>query len=151
LTRFAHPQKPLDMLSGVELAKHFVQIQIGGDHAFFQGVCKAVLERDREAKPTAEDVPTVKEQLGAIVDLLFVAEHTDGFGAWREHILATPWPVLVERSGVAEAVIREIAELYMRANAVIACWAMGLTQHKHAVVTIQEIVNLMLLRGNVGR
>jgi molybdopterin-dependent oxidoreductase alpha subunit len=152
LTRFAHPQKPLDF-GGVELAKHFVQIQIGGDHAFFQGVCKAVLERDAEAasRRANELVPTRKQDLAEVLDLLFVAEKTDGFGAWRKHVLATPWSLLVERSGVAEETMRQIADLYIASKAVIACWAMGLTQHKHAVVTIQEIVNLMLLRGNVGR
>lgn len=154
LTRFAHPQKPLDLLGGVELAKHFVQIPIGGDHAFFTGVCKAVVEADLEAaaiRAAAPDVPTVAKALGDIIDLTFIAKHTEGFGAWREHLLALPWPVLVERAGVDEATIRRIADLYVRANAAIACWAMGLTQHKHAVATIQEIVNLMLLRGNIGR
>jgi molybdopterin-dependent oxidoreductase alpha subunit len=153
LTKFSHPQKPLDVLSGVEIAKHFVQVQIGGDHAFFQGVCKAVLERDRDAASAraGELVPTAKQELADVVDLLFIAEKTDGFGKWREHVLATPWALLVERSGVDEATMRRIAELYIGSKAAIACWAMGLTQHKHAVVTIEEIVNLMLLRGNVGR
>jgi molybdopterin-dependent oxidoreductase alpha subunit len=155
LTRFSHPQKPLDVFGGVALAKHFVQIPIGGDHALFLAMGKAVLERDiaaGEARAAAEDKPTVPAKpVGAIVDLMFIAGHTDGFAAWREHALATPWPLLVERSGVAEETIRKLADLYIDAKAVIACWAMGLTQHKHAVVTIQEIVNLMLLRGNVGR
>ncbi|HEU0034232.1 MAG TPA: FdhF/YdeP family oxidoreductase [Kofleriaceae bacterium] len=155
LTRFSHPQKPLDLLGGVELAKHFVQIQIGGDHAFFLGLCKAVLERDRDLakdKTLASELPTTGEgELGTTLDLLFIGQYTEGFQAWRTHVLGLPWSLLVERSGVAEATIREIAELYMRSKATIACWAMGLTQHKHAVATIQEIVNLMLLRGNVGR
>jgi molybdopterin-dependent oxidoreductase alpha subunit len=151
LTRFAHPQKPLDMLAGTELAKHFIQVQIGGDQAFFLGLSKAVLERDGAAARAREDVPTVKEPLGAIVDLLFIAEYTDGFSAWRDHVLGLSWSTLVEQSGVPEATIREIADLYIASHAVIACWAMGLTQHKHSVQTIQEIVNFMLLRGNVGR
>ena len=154
LTRFSHPQKPLDLLGGVELAKHFVQIQIGGDHAFFLGVCKAVLERDQElAKDRAapSDRPTAVAELGSTIDLLFIGQYTEGFQPWRAHVLAMEWATLVERSGVSEDAIRNIAELYMRSKAVIACWAMGLTQHKHAVVTIQEVVNLMLLRGNVGR
>ncbi len=154
LTRFAHPQKPLEMFGGVELAKHFVQIQIGGDHAFFLGLCKAVLERDRElAKDRAapSDRPTAVAELGSTLDLMFIGQYTEGFQPWREHVVTLDWSMLVERSGVSEATIREIAELYMGARAVIACWAMGLTQHKHAVVTIQELVNLMLLRGNVGR
>jgi molybdopterin-dependent oxidoreductase alpha subunit len=132
LSKFSHPQRPLDLLHGVTLSKHFVQVQIGGDQAFFLGIGKAVLER------------------GAI-DHEFLAAHTTGFEAWRAHAEATPWTAIVESSGVDEAQIRAIAELYVDAKAVIACWAMGLTQHKHAVVTIQEIVNVMLLRGNVGR
>ena len=135
LTRFAHPQKPLDVLAGgVALATHFVQIQIGGDQAFFLGLGKVVLEREPAA-----------------LDGRFLADHTEGFVGWRAHALAVPWDQIVARAGVAEATIREIAELYLASRAAIACWAMGLTQHKHAVATIQEVVNLMLLRGNVGR
>jgi molybdopterin-dependent oxidoreductase alpha subunit len=110
-----------------------------------------VLERDGDAARAREDAPTVKAPLASIVDLLFIAEHTDGFAAWRDHVLAMPWETIVARAGVPEATIREIADLYIASHAVITCWAMGLTQHKHAVATIQEIVNFMLLRGNVGR
>jgi molybdopterin-dependent oxidoreductase alpha subunit len=153
LTRFAHPQKPLDVFGGVPLAKHFVRIQIGGDHAFFQGVCKAVLERDAATKRgKGSEGTTVVERIGGpVLDMLFLGEFTEGYTAWRDHVLATPWQLLVERSGVDRETIEHVAALYIDAKAVIACWAMGLTQHKHAVVTIQEIVNLMLLRGNVGR
>jgi len=155
LSKFSHPQKPLDLFNGgVTLAKHFVQIQIGGDQAFFLGVSKAVIEHDlasqRHGRQSADDISTVTD-LGATLDMLFIGEHTDGFLAWRAHVMATPWSKIVEGSGVDEATIRKIADLYVNAKAVIACWAMGLTQHKHAVPTIQEIVNLMLLRGNVGR
>ena len=155
LSKFSHPQKPLDVLGGVTLAKHFVQVQIGGDHAFFLGVSKAVLERDLAASRTKDQRPSDElstvTDLGDTLDLLFLGDHTDGFVPWRTHVLAMPWSVLVERSGVDQDTIRKIADLYVDAKAVIACWAMGLTQHKHAVVTIQEIVNLMLLRGNIGR
>jgi len=156
LSRFSHPQKPLDLLGGgVPLAKHFVQIQIGGDQAFFLGVGKAVIERDlarqrHNGEPVTEDVSTVTD-LGSILDVMFIGDHTDGFLAYRAHALAMPWTTIVERSGVDEATIRQIADLYVNAKAVIACWAMGLTQHKNSVPTIQEVVNLMLLRGNVGR
>ncbi|MGN6105008.1 MAG: FdhF/YdeP family oxidoreductase [Kofleriaceae bacterium] len=138
LTRFAHPQKPLDLLGGVPLASRFVQIPIGGDHAFFLGVAKAVLERELAAP-------------GSQLDARFLAEHTEGFEAWRDHVLGLPWDTLVERACVEQAEIREIAEIYARSEATIACWAMGLTQHKHAVATIQEIAHLLLLRGNIGR
>ena len=155
LSRFAHPQKPLDLFRGVELAKHFVQIQIGGDLAFFLGLGKAVIELDDEVahtRPAPADRPTAgRGELGDLIDLTFIATHTDNFQAWRDHVRALAWPVLVERSGVSEATMRELAALYAKSKSVITCWAMGLTQHKHAVATIQEIVNLMLLRGNIGR
>jgi molybdopterin-dependent oxidoreductase alpha subunit len=149
LSRFAHPQHPLELFRGVPIAKHFVQIQIGGDQAFFLGLGKAVLERDAETASGRDT--TVKQPLGAVIDSLFVGSHTDNFGAWRDHVLTTSWQFLVERSGVSEATMREIADLYIASKAVIACWAMGLTQHKHSVATIEEVVNFMLLRGNVGR
>ena len=139
LSKFSHPQKPLDVLrGGVALAKHFVPIQIGGDQAFFLGVGKAVLERDVAAA-------------GTVLDRAFLDRHTAGFAAWSAHAAAMPWPQIVARSGVDEPTIRTIAGLYVDAKAVIACWAMGLTQHKNSVAMIQELVNLMLLRGNVGR
>ncbi len=138
LTKFRHPQKPLDLLGGTTLAKHFVQVQIGGDHAFFLGVAKAILERE-EAAP------------GTVVDFDFITRYTTGFSTWAEHVRAQQWADLCAGAGVDEETIRLIADLYVRAGATIACWAMGLTQHKHAVVTIQEIVNVMLLRGNIGR
>jgi len=153
LSKFSHPQKPLDVFGGVALAKHFVQIQIGGDQAFFLGLSKAVIERDLASQrlgASTEDVSTVTD-LGSVLDLMFIGDHTDGFLAWRAHALAIPWITIVERSGVDQVTIRKIADLYVEAKAVIACWAMGLTQHKNAVATIQEVVNLMLLRGNVGR
>ncbi|MEJ7601515.1 MAG: FdhF/YdeP family oxidoreductase [Kofleriaceae bacterium] len=133
LSRFSHPQKMLDVIGGgVSLAKDFVQIQIGGDQAFFLGIAKVVLEQEA-------------------IDAAFLGNFTEGFGSYRAHVEAMPWQAIVTGSGVDEATIRRVAERYIAANSAIACWAMGLTQHKHAVVTIQEIVNVMLLRGNIGR
>jgi molybdopterin-dependent oxidoreductase alpha subunit len=154
LSRFSHPQHPLDLLAGgVPLASEFVQVQIGGDQAFFLGIGKAVLELDAaKAKQTNETaVQTLVSESRTLPDLMFLADKTDNFFAWRDHALATPWTAIVECSGVDEETIRRIAAKYAAANAVIACWAMGITQHKHAVRTIHEIVNVMLLRGNVGR
>ncbi len=133
LSRFSHPQKPLDLLgAGVALATDFIQVPIGGDQALFLGVAKAVLEADA-------------------IDRDFLDHYTTGFDAYRDHVLATPWSLITARSYLDESVIRRLADHYINAEATIACWAMGLTQHKHAVATIQEIVNVMLLRGNVGR
>jgi molybdopterin-dependent oxidoreductase alpha subunit len=132
LGRFAHPQKPLDLFRAVPLAKDFVQVQIGGDLAFVRGVAKATIEA------------------GAI-DHDFVRDRTTGFDAWRDAVAATPWDALERGAGVERDAMQRVADRYARAERTIACWAMGLTQHKDSVATIQEIVNLMLLRGNVGR
>ncbi len=133
LARFAHPQKPLDLLrGGVTLAAEVVQVRIGGDLAFLLGVGKALLA------------------LGAI-DRAFLDEHTTGFDAWADHVRAQDWKTLEDGAGVGRDVMERLAERYAAANNTIACWAMGLTQHPHAVATIQEIVNLLLVRGNLGR
>src|SRR5207302_8446480 len=81
----------------------------------------------------------------------FVDGKTSGFGDLRSAIAAAPWNELVEQSGISRAQIREISEVVMRSKSMIACWAMGLTHQRHAVATIQEIVNLMLLGGHMGR
>ena len=153
LSRFSHPQHPLDLLvGGVPLASEFVQVQIGGDQAFFLGVGKAVLELDAaSATEGGTSAKTVKSEGKTLPDLMFLADKTDNFFAWRDHALATPWSEILECSGVDEETIRRVAEKYANAKATIACWAMGITQHKHAVRTIHEIVNVMLLRGNLGR
>jgi molybdopterin-dependent oxidoreductase alpha subunit len=133
LVRFAHPQKPLDVLrGGVALAREHLPVRIGGDLAFLLGAGKAVVE------------------LGAI-DRDFIDAHTDGYAAWADHVAALDWPALVAGAGVAEDAIRRFAALYAGAERTIVCWAMGLTQHRHAVATIQEIVNLLLVRGNLGK
>lgn len=139
LQRFSHPQKPLDLLrGGVELASDHIAVQIGGDQAFLQGVSKAVFEAE-DARP------------GQVIDHQFLAEHAVGVEALRDYLRSLDWDELAIGAGVSIADIRRVAELYTRSDRVIACWAMGLTQHAHSVAMIQDITNLMLLRGNVGR
>lgn len=139
LVRFAHPQKPLDVLrGGVALAREHVAVRIGGDQALLQGVAKAVLEAE-SARP------------GDVLDHAFLDAHVDGLAAYRAHLAALDWAELEVGAGVARAAMRALAGRYVAAERVIACWAMGLTQHAHAVPMIQELTNLMLLRGNVGR
>src|SRR5580704_11127068 len=139
LTRFKHPKSVLDVLgSGTKIAKHFVQVRLSGDLAFLKGLCKEIVEEDAK-------------QNGTIINHEFVEQKTAGFRQFREAIAAASWDEIVEQSGVARTKIREIAEVVMRSKAMITCWAMGLTQQRHAVATIQEVVNLMLLGGHMGR
>jgi molybdopterin-dependent oxidoreductase alpha subunit len=113
-------------------------VRVNGDVALLQGIMKEMLEEERR-RP------------GRIFDHEFIAAHTDGFAALTESLEAARWEELVEESGVERAQIRAAAEIAWTAKRTIACWAMGLTQHRNAVANIQEVVNLLLLRGNVGR
>jgi molybdopterin-dependent oxidoreductase alpha subunit len=114
-----------------------VQVRIGGDMALIRGVAKAVFE-------AAETHPEV-------LDREFLKRLTKGFDEYRALVEATSWSDLVAGSGIAEPDIRKLAVSYMKSERVIIAWCLGLTQHEHGVDTVREIVNLMLLRGNIGR
>jgi len=139
LVRFRHPQEPLAMLGpGTPIAKHFVQVKLSGDQAFFRGLCKQLLEE-------------AAKRPGEVLNQAFIADRTHGFEEFRRACEAESWDAIIEQSGIAREQIIEIAGIILRSKAMIACWAMGLTQQKHAVATIQEIVNLLLLGGHMGR
>jgi molybdopterin-dependent oxidoreductase alpha subunit len=133
MTRFKHPQHVLGLLgSGTELADLFLQVRINGDVALLQGISKAVFE------------------LGAL-DHDFIKTYTTGFEAFASALRTTGWDEIVAQAGVAKNQIQEAAEIFVESERTIFCWAMGLTQHRNAVANIQEIVNLMLLRGQIGK
>jgi formate dehydrogenase major subunit len=139
LVAFANPQEPQGLLGfGTRLADRFVQLRVGGDVALLQGIAKALLELD-------DAVP------GSVLDREFIAKHTEGFAGWRAALAKRSFDELERGSGIGRAAMRELAELYARSRAVIACWAMGLTQHEHGVANVRELANLLLLRGNLGR
>jgi molybdopterin-dependent oxidoreductase alpha subunit len=139
LNRFKHPQEVLRLIGpGTALNTLFLQVRINGDVALLQGLAKALLERE-DAKP------------GTVVAKAFIEDRTLGFDAWAAHIRAVRWEDVVEGSGVPREQILAAAEILARSERTIYCWAMGLTQHRNAVANIQEIVNLALLRGSVGK
>ena len=139
LVAFANPQEPQGLLGiGTRLADRFVQLRVGGDVALLQGIAKGLLELD-------DAVP------GSVLDREFISEHTEGFAGYRAALAKRSYDELERGSGIGRAVMRELAELYARSRAVIACWAMGLTQHEHGVANVRELVNLLLFRGNIGR
>lgn len=139
LMKFVHPQHPVDMLrGGVELTTLFLPVRINGDVALLKGILKGMLERE-EAKP------------GSVFDHEFIREHTDGYEALVADLKATSWDEVVENSGIAREQIEQAAEICANSKRMICCWAMGLTQHKNAVANIQEVVNLLLLGGHIGR
>jgi molybdopterin-dependent oxidoreductase alpha subunit len=144
LERFQHPQNALEMLTNgsAPLNTAFFRPALGGDMAALRGMAKFLLQWEREAQAKGEP---------AVFDHAFLAEHTDGLDAYLAELDATPWAQIEQQSGLGLAEIEQSARMYRRAERVIICWAMGITQHRHSVPTIQEIVNLQLLRGNLGK
>ncbi|MDN4053875.1 FdhF/YdeP family oxidoreductase [Massilia sp. YIM B02763] len=144
LVSFVNPQSPAEMLSGHETAisTQYHQLKAGGDLAALMGMCKAVIAADDAARTAG----------GArVLDAAFVAEHTHGFDAFAEQARACPWDEIERESGLARAQIEEAAGQYMRSNACMGVYGMGLTQHRNGVQTVNMLVNLLLLRGNIGK
>lgn len=137
---YLHPLKALKTLAGdgVRLSDLWLQPRIGGDLALFKGIMKAMLEIE-DAAP------------GTVFDAEFIAAHTHGFEALARDLRDTGWDEITEASGVARAQIQAAAEIAVKSQATICCWAMGLTQQPSAVATIQQVVNFLLVRGNLGR
>ena len=146
LQEFADPQSATETLTGrgTRLADAYYQVRIGGDFAALLGMAKAVLALD-EASMQAGGPPA------GVLDRAFIAEHTDGFEAFAAQAAAHDWPQLEQASGLTRTQMEEAAQIYAASGATIATWCMGLTQHEYAIETLQTLVNLMLLRGNVGR
>ena len=133
LQRFKHPQQILSVLGpGTELAKLLLQVRINGDVAVLKGISKLIVEADA-------------------LDHQFIQEHTSGYEEFAAALAQTSWDQILQESGVSLAKITEAAEIVKKSKNMIICWAMGLTQHKNAVDNIRELVNLLLLRGNIGR
>ena len=138
---YSNPFKfPIAILGnqGTRLADLHLPVRIGGDMAVLKGIMKVMLERER-AKP------------GSVFDHGFIESKTDGYGDLIRSLDETSWDDIILASGLKRSDIDEAAEMLIAAERVITCWAMGLTQHKSSVATIQDIVNLHLLRGQIGK
>ncbi|ENM5842908.1 FdhF/YdeP family oxidoreductase [Vibrio mimicus] len=144
LERFQNPQHPIEMLSnGSEpTSSAYFRPALGGDMAVFRGMAKFLLQWDRQAQAQG-DAP--------VFDHDFIREHTNGIEEYLSAVEQTSWEHIIQQSGLSLEEIEVLARMYRRAERVVMCWAMGLTQHRHSVFTIQEVVNLQLLRGNVGK
>jgi molybdopterin-dependent oxidoreductase alpha subunit len=141
MSRFKHPQEVFDTLvgRGTQLADLFLQVRINGDVALLQGISKEVLEEDARRGAGA-----------GVLDRAFLASHTGGFAEFAASLGAVGWDDITEGCGIGREQIREAAQVFINSKRTIFCWAMGLTQHRNAVANIQEIVNLLLLRGQIG-
>lgn len=134
LAGFMHPQQAKGMMGiPTALASQFLQVKLNGDQALLKGLSKTLLE-------------------DGTIDNAFIEKHCAGFDEYRAHITALDWAELVRLSGVSKEAIQKAARRAASGSRkVITCWAMGLTQHRNAVATIQEVVNFHLLLGAIGR
>ncbi len=137
---FMHPTQAVRTLlgGGTQLADLFVPVRIGGDVPLLKGVMKELLIEE-EKRP------------GEVFDHEFIGANTEGYEAFVHDLRAESWNRIVAESGIDRGQIRAVAEMVMASPRIIVCWAMGLTQHTNAVSSIQEIVNLLLLRGSIGK
>ena len=138
LLGFAHPQHPKGAINiATPLAGQYLQVKVNGDMAIFRGIAKTIFERDTHTP---------------VIDRTFIDQHTHGFDAYAEACAQTTWERIVEDSGISRKEIETLADkIIAKDKKLITCWAMGLTQHKNAVDTIREVVNVHLMIGAIGR
>lgn len=139
LIRFAEPQDVVQMATfgSTEISSEFVHIRIGGDLALIKGIMKAMFEREAAGE--------------SVLDHEFLTEHTVGLEALREEVMSLEWSQIVQVSGIKKEQILRCAEIYIRSRATIICYGMGLTQHQQGSRLLQQVANLLMLRGNFGK
>lgn len=132
-----HDFKDMLLMHATRTSSMNVQPRIGGDFALMRGLAKAILEE-------AESNPQV-------IDKQFIINHTHGFEEYAALCKSESWEFLEYQSGVSRNTIREMATIYNNSRACIFAWCLGVTQHEKSVDAVQEIINVLLLRGNIGR
>jgi molybdopterin-dependent oxidoreductase alpha subunit len=139
LLKFDNPQKPTGLAGhGTSLADRFLQVRSGGDLALWQAIGRLLLEAEERAP-------------GTVLDPDFIAGHTCGFEAWRDHVRAVDRDDVERATGLAWADIEAAAGMLVDSRRTVHCWAMGITQHRNGVATIKEFVNVALAQGNIGK
>jgi anaerobic selenocysteine-containing dehydrogenase len=128
-------------LSSTPIASNYFQVRVGGDAATIKGICKALLAMDEDARASGR---------ARVLDHTFIAEHTAGFDALVADIEATGWDEIERASGLRGG-IESVAHVYAKAKATIVCYGMGITQHATGTENVQQLINLLLLKGNIGR
>ena len=174
LERFINPQDPVQMATGNEtvICDTIHQVRNGGDIAFLTGVCKALILADDALQSVGAAGPTDRDALLAatqndagysikaaaagaksrrLLDHDFIATHTHGFDAFADYCRSADWAELERVSGLPREQMESLADAYAGANAVMAMYGMGLTQHVGGVQGVHMVTNLLLLRGNIGK
>ena len=133
LVRFAVPKSAKSMITGgTWIASDYLQPRIGSDIALFKGLAKAVLdERGAEER--------------------FITEHTSGFDDYLADLRSTEWATITAACGIAREDIVRVARRYCASQRAVFAWGMGMTHHLHGVANVEQIANLALLRGMIGK
>ncbi|BCG70726.1 formate dehydrogenase subunit alpha [Mesorhizobium sp. 113-1-2] len=144
LERFQSPQSPVEMttLTSTPISAKLYQVRVGGDVAVVKGLMKVLMEADDAARAS---------ELPAILDWDFIKGHTTGIEALTADLRATRWEDIVSQSGLTRDDIEYAARAYMRAERAIVVYGMGITQHRRGAQSVQQLANLTLLRGHIGR
>ncbi|MCC2955773.1 FdhF/YdeP family oxidoreductase [Massilia sp. IC2-477] len=144
LVSFTNPQSPTEMLTGAEtpISTQYHQVKPGGDTAAIMGLCKAIVDFDDAARAAGAQ---------RVLDTAFLQEHTHGFAEFEASVRACPWEDIERESGLRRGALESAAQVYRSSSAVMAVYGMGLTQHRNGVQNVAMVVNLLLLRGNVGK
>lgn len=138
LIKFTDPKNPIKLLTGgTRLADVFVPIMINGDVAFFKAILLKLLER--------------QETKGNVFDKVFIESYTHGYETFISDLKTYNFDKCLKASGVSKDILDAAFDLILNNDKIIICWAMGLTQHENAVDNIREIVNLLLLKGSIGK
>ncbi|MCA1452589.1 FdhF/YdeP family oxidoreductase [Bradyrhizobium sp. BRP22] len=144
LERFQYPQNPIEMatLSATKISSPLYQVRVGGDIAALKGIMKVMVEEDEAAR--ASDKPE-------ILDWDFIRGHTAGIEPFIADLKAAQWPDIERQSGLSREDLEHAAHVYMKAERAIIVYGMGITQHKRGACNVQQLANLALLRGHIGR
>ncbi len=144
LVSFTNPQSPGEMLTGSETAisTQYHQVKPGGDTAAVMGLCKAIFALDDAA---------IAAGAQRVLDTNFIGEHTHGFAEVEAAVRACGWDEIERESGLKRGALESAAHVYATSSAVMAVYGMGLTQHRNGVQNVTMLVNLLLLRGNIGK
>ncbi|MET0363043.1 MAG: FdhF/YdeP family oxidoreductase [Sphingobium sp.] len=144
LERFTNPQGPIDMVTGKEtiISTQYHQVRAGGDIAAMMGIAKWLIQWDDEAKVAGKP---------PVLDHDFLKQHAHGFEPFAASVRGVRWEDIEREAGLSRADLNDAARVYAKAKAVMAIYGMGLTQHVRGVDNVRIVVNLLLLRGNIGK
>lgn len=138
LKRFKNPQSVDGWIgNGTSLTDIHLPVKINQDVSLIKVILKKLIALENEGRN--------------VFDHEFIREKTAGYDELIHSLSSYNEQDLLIKCGVEEELIDKAVELIANNSRIIICWAMGLTQHKNAVDNIRECVNMLLLKGSIGK